>query len=258
MTMSHESLKNLRDVIMDVASRKLTAAAHRFKGKPENVEDARDVYMTACAAIAKEFEGDGFRYAKSGPHFTRANGDFTFRVSFQSSYLNISGQHVRLWLHATVRSKRMKDFRKSHLPDNLVNDYIAGGMVHLLLPENIAMLQWDLANPKTRSDVINDVVTLIRKQVLPYFALFSTPAQLVAQLTRESLPACDIRHSVEFALCFGDKDSAQKVLSRFIRERSDLLPQIENVQRNGLRHPTLGPSNYAEAVVYLRREFGLQ
>lgn len=134
---------------------------------------------------------------------------------------------------------------------------VAGGMVHLLLPGNVAMAEWELAAPEARSGVITDVVNLIKGQVLPYFAQFSAPAQLVARLIREPLPACDMRHSVEFALCFGDKESAQNILSRFLGERTDLLPQIMKVQREGFRHAHLGPSNYAEQVVYLQREFGL-
>jgi len=255
--MSRETSKTLRDVIMGLASRKIAATVYRAKGKPEGVENARDVFLAACAAIAKEFEVHGFRFAKSGPHFSHADGDFTFRVSFQSSYHNISGQHVRLWVHATVTSKRLKDFRKSHLPDNLVNDYVAGGMIHLLLPGDVAMAEWDLADPEARSGVVADVVTLIQGEVLPYFAQFSAPAQLVARLTRESLPAFDMRHSVEFALCFGDKESAQKILSRFLGERPDLQSQIVKVQCEGFRHAHFGPSNYAEQVVYLQREFGL-
>lgn len=251
-------LKNLRNMFSRSSFKSSEAALNLSADEKENLETPRQVFLATCAEIAKDFEAEGFRYAKSGPHIILVAGDFTFRVSFQSSYRNVSGQHVRLWVHATVSAKCMKEFRRSHLPENLVNDGIAGGMVHRLLPDNVTMVEWDLANPETRAEVIAEVISLIRKHVLPYFALFSKPAELVMQLTKETLPAFDIRHSVEFALCFGDKTSAQKILARFLRDRPDLLPQIESVRHEGLKHPEHGPSNFAETVVYLQREFGLQ
>jgi len=256
--MSRYTSKSFRDAILGVASRKAATAAYRAKGRPEGVEGTRDVYLTSCASIAKTFEGHGFRFAKSGPHFTRAEGDFTYRVAFQSSRHNIPGQHVRMWVHATVHSKRLGEFRKSHLSDNLVNDYVAGGMVHLLLPGNVAMVEWELADPKTRSATVNDVVGFIQEHVLPYFAMFSAPGQLIERLAQEPVPAFGIRESTEFTLCFGNKGSAQKVLTRFLRERVDLLSDIERVKREGFRHPNHRPSNYSEQIVYLQREYGLK
>jgi hypothetical protein len=255
---SRETSKTLLDVIKGIGSRKAAAAAYRTKGKPAGVEDARVVYLAACAAIAKEFEGLGFRYAKSGPHFTRTEGPFQFRVSFQSSHHNIPGQHVRLWVHATVSSKKIKDLRQAHLPDTFANEYIAGGMLHRILPGKVAMVEWELADPKTRSATVTDVVGLIRNHVLPYFEMFADTARLISTLKQLSVPALDPRRAVEYALCFGSKESAQQVLSRFISERPDLQPDIERVKRDGFKHPHLGPSGYAEEIVYLQREYGLQ
>src|ERR1035437_7814435 len=130
--MTRDISSDLKGIFAETARRKAEAAAFRSTGKSDDAEDSRTVYLVACEAIASNFKSLGFRYAKSGPHFSRSDGLFAYKVSFQSSHNNIPGRHVRLWMHATVLCKKLQAWRTSHLPPNLVNDFVAGGMVHRL------------------------------------------------------------------------------------------------------------------------------
>jgi hypothetical protein len=255
--MSRDTTDNLKDVFAQTARRKAEAAAYRNAGKPEGAEDSRAVYLSACSAIASNFESLGFRYAKSGPHFSRLEEPFAYRVSFQSSHNNIPGRHVRLWMHATVQSKMLQAWRRSRLPPNFVNDFVAGGMVHRLRMKH-AMVEWELADPATRPSVIADAVAFLQSDVLPYFAQFRDPKALIRDLSQREIPAFDLRPSVEFAICFGDIESGQRVLERFLTDRPDLSSAIAQVEEHGLKHPALGPSNFAEQVVFLRRTYQLE
>ena len=58
------------------------------------MQTTREIYLDACAQIGATLAPRAFKYAKSGPHALRAHGDFTFRVSFQSSMRNVAGQSV--------------------------------------------------------------------------------------------------------------------------------------------------------------------
>ena len=73
-----------------------------------------------------------------------------------------------------------------------------------------------------RSAVIADIVAFIRGVALPFFARFEDPKELISALQFADVPAVGIADAVELALCFADKSSAKKILSRFISERADL------------------------------------
>lgn len=255
--MTRDTTDDLNSVFAETARRKTEAAAFRRTGKPDGVEDSRAVYLAACEEIAGNLESLGFRYAKSGPHSSRSEGPFKFKISFQSSHNNIPGRHVRLWMHATVQSKKLQAWRESHLPTKRANDYVAGGMVHRLRMEH-AMVEWELADPSTRPSTIADALAFLHSDVLPYFAQFKDPRALIEDLAVREIPAFDLRPSVEFAICFGDKDAGRRVLDRFLDERRDLTEAIAEVTRTGLKYPATGPSNFAEQVVFLRETYQLE
>jgi hypothetical protein len=248
--------KTLEDVVLDTARRKRDAAAFRKSGKPKGVEESRDVYRNACKAIAGHFAPLGFNYRKTHPRFFRKDDLFEYRVTFQTSRNNVPGRHVMLWMHASVHSKKLELWRKSQVVPNPRADYVAGGMVHLLT--NKPMIQWELADPTTRDSVIADVVAFTRNVVLPFFDQFRDVQSLLADLPQRPYShAFPLRDSVEFALSFGDRESAQRFLDRFLKERPDQLEAIAKVKQVGFKHPNFGPGNYAEQVVFMRRSYGL-
>jgi Domain of unknown function (DUF4304) len=249
--------KDFKEVVLDIAQRKRDAGAFRRSGKPEGVEESRDVYRNACQAIADHFEALGFLYRKTHPRFFCKDSLFEYRVSFQTSRNNVPGRHVMLWMHASVHSEKLQMWRQSQAIPNVRTDYVAGGMVHLLTKHS--MIQWELADPTSRESVIADAVAFIRSVVLPFFDQFKDVRSLLADLpNRPYSHAFPLRDSVEFALSFGDRDSAQGILDRFLKERSDLLDAVAKVEKAGFKHPTFGPSNYPEQVVFMRQSYGLR
>src|SRR5438034_4241270 len=91
-------LTDLAAIIRRVLFRSQRAAEMRRSGAPAELPEPSAVFQDACAAIAQALQPDGFRYAKSGPHLTRKAGDFTHRISFQSSAHNVRGEYVALWI----------------------------------------------------------------------------------------------------------------------------------------------------------------
>jgi hypothetical protein len=248
--------KTFEDVVLDTARRKRDAAAFRKSGKPTGVEESRDVYRNACKTIAGHFELLGFKYRKSHPHFFRNDELFEYRVTFQTSRNNVPGRHVQLWMHASVHCAKLELWRKSQVVPNPRADYVAGGMVHLLT--NQPMIQWELADLTTRDSVVADVVEFIRDVVLPFFDQFNDVESLLADLPKRPYShAFPLRDSVEFALSLDDRQAAQRILDRFLRDRPDLLDDVAKVEEVGFKHPNFGPGNYAEQVVFLRRAYGL-
>lgn len=221
--------------------------------KPLSDEKPRDVYRDACAKIAEALGPLGFRYFRSRQECCQKHGSVLNTIRFQSSHFNIAGLHVQLWMHATVSSDELRDWRQRHLNDPLATGHIAGGMVHRLGTE-YALVEWELANPADRADTIEDAIAFIREVVLPYFAQFESPERLIKALTKSPIPALDLGPSVEFALCFGGTRQAQSVLNLFVQSRPDLAGAIDAAMAN----PTATPGSYAEQVAYLRKKYQLQ
>jgi hypothetical protein len=189
------------------------------------MDSPRSLFLTACAEIAESLSPLGFKFAKSGLHTQRKDGDFIYRVAFQSSHKNIAGQYVALWIHATVWSKRLAEWRSSQPHALGVGDGVAGGQIgNLVRPHG--WRDWNLATP-TPAAVIADATSTVHSIALPYFERFADIPSLCALLQREELPAMDTARAIEFLLCFADRLAADSALSAFFRARPDLLADYD-------------------------------
>ena len=256
--MAREDFKSIFGVFSDIARRKSDAARARRKGRNEAAEPSAEVYADSCAKIAGAFESDGFRYAKSGHYMTRRRNGFSEKVAFQTSCHNIPGKHVALSVAANVRSKKLKEWRNSRPASLRKDDWVGGGMLHLL-GTNQFYLKWELAEPETREDTIADVVDTIRSFALSYFDRFQNIPACIGFLAECDFPAMDIGNAVEFALCYGTRNQAQNILDRFLAERKDLADAVAEAEKKMRRQgiPDYVLSAYADQVAFLRLHYGM-
>ena len=257
--MGRKDFGTFEEVLRSVAERKAAATKARFAGTDPTAEKPRDVYVAACAAIAQALAAEGFRYLKSKGVLDRTAGAFAHHVSFKSSRNNIAGQSVVMWMYAHVRCKELAAWRSRQSSPLRTDDWLAGGMVHLLTDEH-AMIEWELADPASRSAAIANAQEFARTVVLGYFKLFEDPQRTVAELVKAPINAVSLGDQVEFALCFAKPSEALQILQRFVDQRSDLHNQmrraIERVERGGL--PEYPSTGYADVVAWVRKAYGLE
>lgn len=251
-------LEDLRSVVSDIAQRKRDAAIARNQAAPIGMEAPKDVYLSSCAAIGEALVAEGFKFAKSGPHISKVKTPFRYKVAFQSSHYNIPGRLVSLTMAANVRSTAFKKWRLEQTSPVRSDDWVAGGMVHLL-GTDCTFLEWELADPVTRLGTTREAVAFLKTVVLPFFELFSEPDAAIGHLKEGTIPNVDIGDAVEFALCFGSRANAQKILDSFVLSRPSLSDAIASAQRryedNGL--PRHAKNAYAKRVAWLRVAYGL-
>jgi hypothetical protein len=219
--------KDIRDVIAETARRKRRVAEVRFGRAPTSGEVPRHVYLAACEAIASLLATDGYTYTKSGPRLSRKTQDFTFRISFRSSHLNIPGELVVLWIHAYVMSVTLKKWRMGHACLGKGSDFVAGGQIGNLLRQH-SWMEWNLALPGDRDQQIADALGTIRCVAYPYFAMFDEIPQLAARLAVEDVPSFEPASALDFLMCFASRSEALWAARRMLRE----LPGAEE------RYPT--------------------
>ena len=253
--MTHKKTRSIRDAISDIARRKHSAAQARSAGTPPDTESPRDVYLSACASIAESFEPLGYKYAKSGPHFRKRSKDFTFQISFQSSRNNVPGEHVCLWIHANVFSRRLKQWREQQ-PNVHTSDFVAGGQIGNLQTDS-AWLEWELADPDNRQSQIDDAISTIKKLAVPYFALFDDLPSLMSRLTTDDLPSMTIGGVLEFLMCFSDQQTAKTAAANFLIRRHDLIQsygrEYKNYAERGLN--PIHPTGYAKQLAFASHAF---
>ena len=254
-----KDFQSFEEVLRSVAEQKAAAAKAHLAGTDPAAEKPRDVYLGACEAIAQSLAPHGFRYLKSRQALDRTVGAFVHHVSFQSSHNNIAGQSVVMWMHANVRCKELARWRSQQSSPLRTDDWVAGGMVHNLTREH-AMIEWQLADPTSRSATIANGQEFAGTIVLGYLALFEDPQQTVSELLSAPLNAFSIGDQIEFVLCFAGPREANQILQRFVDHRSDLHTQMhrakERVEREGL--PEYPPSAYADVVAWVGKAYGLE
>jgi hypothetical protein len=160
--------------------------SEQLGGITRSMDSPRDLFLAACTEIAESLSPLGFKFAKSGPHAQRKDGDFTYRVSFQSSHKNVPGQYVALWIHATALSKRLAEWRASQPHAVGVGDGVAGGQIgNLVRPHG--WRDWNLAGSIMRA-VIADATSTVRSIALPYFERFADIPSLCDCFSVRSCP----------------------------------------------------------------------
>jgi hypothetical protein len=236
------------------------------------METAREVFDSCCTKIAADFTDSGFRYHPTRHSAVKTNGDLKFEIHFQSStrnYLVRDGGvnklrsiaaklmpfgdlsafgNVTLIEHASVFSKRMKDFRRSVPHAWARNDAVTGGQIgNLQLPPK--WVQFNVANPHTRTAVISEARRLVDAVAMPYFERFENSAEVIACLLDGSMPWTWEPSALEYACCFGDTDQALRLLTRFINEAPGRDAEYRDVLS---RYRTDGPPDVWESTAPAR------
>ena len=244
-------------MLRETAERKQRAAQMRRAGTPEGLDEPSVVYEAACAAIGQALAPAGFRYAKSGPHLRRNVGDFTHEISFQSSHHNVRGEYVALWIHAAVRSKSIKAWRRRQDPQ-IGWDRVAGGQIGNLEPEP-GWSEWNLADPETRSAAVNEAVGAIQRTILPFFALFVDRGAALTTLDTWPTPGVEPVPAIELALAYDDRARAQRLLQQFFHHHADLLPKYRTalLEFRSAGVPSYRPAGYAAELAKATIEYGL-
>lgn len=229
-----------------------------FSIGPAPFSTSKEVYLRSCEAIANAFASNGYRFSKSGPHFTRKAGDFLYRVSFQSSRNNVAGEYVALWIHANVASSTLKKWRITNRSIRGPYDFVAGGQIGNLA-EHPSWLEWNLADPASREAEVQSAIRTIRELALPYFAEFVEPAKISAKLLRGELAEMDLMCMFDFAACFSSLAVARDIAARFLVRRPDLLNEyrerMKHFQQAGL--PDGIPSGWVDQLASLSIRFEL-
>ncbi|MDX8530740.1 DUF4304 domain-containing protein [Mesorhizobium sp. VK25A] len=180
----------------------------------------KQVFLDGCQQVSSCLEPMGFRFAKSGPHVSRRAGDWTFKISFQSSNLNVAGEYVELTVHASVSSKELRAWDECSAWPAGANEWVAGGQLgNLRLPRK--WRTWNIAGPITRQAQISNVVANIKTIILPFFERFSAPQELAQEVAISDVPGFERpEHAIRFVYWQLGRETAENCISYWVERLS--------------------------------------
>lgn len=213
-----KNMKTGSEVLSDLIERKAQWATSRFARRPEGIEKPRDVFLAACTEIAAAIEPKGFRYAKSGPRLTTHRGGLTCQIKFGSSYYNVAGASVLLDPSIWITSAKFGAWLRQHCrPWFRLNDgrLVISQLGYLLQPPRY--LQWNLADPAERPEIIKDVVSILDAGILPYFDQFADPRRLAHLVAERDIPRLPGLLAAAFLLFAVGADAASEAIRGLLK-----------------------------------------
>jgi hypothetical protein len=187
------------DLIVSTAREKHAAALARSGMPPHGAEPPRQVYMAALDRIAQALAPHGFRFTKSGPYLTRTDGPARYRIFFQSDRNNIAGEHVRFLIHAGVENTEAERWLAQSDWPFQARPQIGGGQIGNLVKPH-GWWSWEIADPATREERIDDAIRQIEGIILPFFTRLSDLRSLADEATRLEISGVDDEAAVR--LCY--------------------------------------------------------
>ncbi|MDF1595828.1 MAG: hypothetical protein P1T08_07005 [Acidimicrobiia bacterium] len=230
-------------------------AIGRFAPRRPGVETPRAVFMSVVDAVAGHFSGSGWRYARSGPHLSRRDGDISARVEFVSNRLNVAGELVGLWVQIHLGDRTIGKWRKEIGQPLATGDEVARRHLgHLLDPPR--WLEWNLVDSTIRPDATADIVETIEGAALPWIESMRrlldgglpNPTSLIGHVTELSL--------IEYLVRAGQLDEAGSVVGEAVersheRAQGFFAERLGAFRRDGLpgELPAGGSALLAYAVI---------
>ena len=219
--------------VLEGRPRPLSRSRRRLKGvlpetlprraTPADAEPPRDVFAAAAAQVAARFAPDGWRYARSGPHLSRADGPFTFQLHLTTSAYNEHRGARRRGAGPLSRTQAMA-------PGTARRRGLRG-----------CRRRGAAAQPRGRADPVRlepreprdarrgdrRVVEHIERLALPWFATFADTETLVQRLRAARLPNISPANAIDLLVWLGHPDAAEAHARARLAEHPEIARTYE-------------------------------
>ena len=177
----------------------------------------KEIYQNSCEKIASHLEVYDFKYFKSGQKIKKVLGDLTYEIAFGSSVYNSKGSNVKIKAHVWVKSKKLKKWRLAQNRPK-ATDVIAHSDIRYI-PKPWIIGEWNLASPTEREDVINEIISVITKTILPYLAKFQDPKTIFNHIIQNQDRSFgnSLYPRIDYAFCFLSEEEAKEIVKEYIR-----------------------------------------
>ncbi len=170
---------------------------------------AKEAFQGVCMKITERYEADGWKFLKSKNEMKKKSKNFTYSVSFYSSYSNVSGVSVELYADFGI----------------MINKTKAG--VWGLSTQNCDIphgrLSWNVATEEMWEDAIREFTHWLETECFPVmYECENNPEALAERIVKEgTYPPRGYHANLNFITQFGTREQAEQVAQRLYFEKSE-------------------------------------
>ena len=257
MLLMPKSLTSVEDHVSDILETRRVTQSGRFAPRDPSAETVSEVVDECMTEVGAALVPEGFRYSKSRRRFARKNSEFSFEIWFQSDSENLSGVHVGLAAHASVKSKGFAQWKQSVGLDD--SEYVWVSQLGYLSEEH-DYLKWQFADHSKRKAETEDMIKRIRQLALGTFTVYESGLTLRDQILLRKELLTYPRRGIELALWLKNKRAADALvaveLSRPRFNRIEFADSLSKFRERGFGFSLQGHS-HAAALAALVVNFNL-
>jgi hypothetical protein len=219
---------------------------YRRGGEP-GVQKPREVFLRACEQIASACSPSGFRYLTGKHQLTREAGAFRHLIELGSDFRNQAASHLRLNIAHPVCCPALGAWRSKQAHPLRLNDYVCGGGI---------TGRWNLIEP----GAVGAAIRHVHEVALPYQGRFTDREAVLFDILDGTVQDVGIDSQVEYALCFGGREMAERVFGRCVADHADLgaavQEHVELLRRDGF--PRWAWNGWVDLIARVHVGYGLR
>lgn len=205
--------------------------------------EAKVAFDSVCAKIAEKYKDSGWKYAKSSHWMSKKDKNFTYKVTFHTSWYNISEKSVDLYGEFGVFSNKTKECIMATTTRNYD------------IPKG--KLSWNVATEDTWYDTVNEVTEWIDNICITMVEEWTSDLDsYVKKVVKEGFcPTHCYKINIEFVLQFGSREMAEEATKRYYESLEDEVKA--NFKRNyeSMIHGGPAVDEYGEHMMRRRCNF---
>lgn len=164
---------------------------------------AKEAFQSVCTQIAQMYEQDGWKYSKSNHWMTRKTKNFTFQISFFTSYYNVSGEDVSFYGEFDIYMNKPKT-QIWYLGTQ------QSGVPH-------GRMEWNVAKEELWEETIKEFTHWMEQECFPImYGLENQLEEFVGTVVKQGFyPPKGYCIDFSFILQYGTKEQVQEAARRY-------------------------------------------
>ena len=216
-------LTTVQDHVDDIINARADLAKVKFSALPVDAEKPSEIFSEITGLLKENLSQEGFSFNKSKRTFRRKCNEFEHLITIQADSNNYAGVRAACWIHISVVSKSLKEWRSTH--DLYADEYVFS---RTLSEPHSGQLVWDFIDPAIRQSEYQDMLQRIHAVALPAFDGWQS-LDTARQAIADSKLINRLDSQVEIALWLGNRQAAMDLLRVTTTQQSvrDGLQELE-------------------------------
>ena len=210
-------MRNVNELVNKILDTRKKTEPHRFKTLNQDVEKVSDVLNDLMLKLSEHFASYNFKYSKSKKQIHKTTNGFRHEITCESDSNNLSGVQIGIGFQISVKNNKFKAWESEVFPYDGSENLVVSSIGDLVAKDRY--FKWDLVDPSSRSDKIDEIINLVEKYVLPFFENFNSRDKYAEFLKQSDFRVVFKHYAVEHAVWLGEISLAHKLIEEILDDK---------------------------------------